>query len=81
MEDRRRVQRTQVLKGAKMILNGRSSVLECTVRNLTNFGACLHLASPLCTPETFDLTFDSARSSRSCRVIWRNQNKLGVSFA
>jgi PilZ domain len=81
MEERRRVQRTQVLKGAKIILNGRSSMFDCTVRNLTNFGACLHLASPLGTPGTFDLTFDSARSSRLCRVIWRSQNKLGVAFA
>jgi hypothetical protein len=81
MEERRRVQRTRVLKGAKIILKGRSSALDCTVCNLTNVGACLHLGSPLGIPNAFDLTFDSARSNRSCQVIWRNKDMLGVAFA
>jgi hypothetical protein len=40
MRDKRRVQRTRALKGAKIILNNHSSVFDCTVHNLTNVGAC-----------------------------------------
>ena len=41
MVERRQAQRTRVLKGAKIILNSHASVIDCTVRNLTNLGACV----------------------------------------
>ena len=78
--EHRRVQRTQVLKEAKIILNSHSSLLDCRVRNLTNFGACLQIASPIGIPQHFELTFDSARSSRLCRVIWQTNDQLGIEF-
>ena len=80
MDERRRVQRTRVLKGAKIIINHRSSVVDCTVRDLTNLGACLQLPSSVGIPNTFDLIFDSVHSSRPCHVKWQTANKLGVSF-
>jgi hypothetical protein len=80
MPERRQVQRTRVLKGAKIILNNRSSLFDCTVRDLTNVGACLVVASSVGIPHAFALSFDCARSSRRCRVRWRDQNKIGVSF-
>jgi hypothetical protein len=80
MAERRQVQRTRVLKGAKIIFNDRASVMDCTVRNLTNLGACAQLASSLGIPQSFDLTFDSGRSNRKCQLIWRTENKLGISF-
>jgi hypothetical protein len=78
--ERRRVQRTRVLKGAKIITNHRSSVVDCTVRNLTNVGACLHVASTYGIPEAFDLSFEGARASRHCHVIWRTDTQVGVAF-
>jgi hypothetical protein len=80
MVERRRIQRTRVLKGAKIILNNHSSLFDCTVINMTNLGSCVRLPSPIGIPNLFALSFDRARSSRQCRVIWRNESKLGVSF-
>jgi hypothetical protein len=80
MQDRRRVQRTSVLKSAKIILNNCSCTFDCTVLNLTNLGSCLYLPSSVWIPNSFALSFDQARSSRQCRVIWRTENKLGLSF-
>jgi hypothetical protein len=80
MVERRRVQRTRVLKGAKLILQGNAPVIDCTVCNLTNLGACAQVASSLGIPETFVLTFDLGRSSRKCQLIWRTENELGISF-
>ena len=80
MAERRRVQRTRVLKSAKIITNHRSSVVDCQVRNLTNLGACLHVASTCGIPETFDLSFDGARANRHCHVIWRTDTKVGIAF-
>ena len=80
MQERRRVQRTRVLKAARIICDQHSSAIDCTVLNLTNVGACLRVASSLDVSTGFDLTFDSAHSSRKCRVVWRNEDELGVSF-
>jgi hypothetical protein len=79
--DRRVLKRTRVRRNAKIIVPRRSPVICCTVENLTGAGACLRLASTFGVPETFDLTFEHGRTRRSCRVIWRTADKLGVTFA
>jgi len=80
MEERRAVQRTKVLRNAKIILDHRASVISCTVKNLNSQGACLSVASTYLLPETFELTFEHGRSRRQCRVIWRTSDKMGVAF-
>ncbi len=80
MEERRKVQRTRVLKGAKIIFNHRVSSLDCIVKNLSDAGACLQLASPLGFPTTFELRLDGYQSLRSCRVIWQGADRIGVAF-
>jgi hypothetical protein len=80
MEERRQIQRTSVLKNAKIILNNSSSLFDCTVLNLTNVGSCIALALPDAIPNSFALSLDHALSSRQCRVVWRAENKLGLSF-
>ena len=80
MQDKRGVQRTCTLKGAKIILHNLSSIFDCTVLNLTNVGACICVPSSVGIQNSFDLSFDRANSSRRCRVIWRTENRVGVSF-
>ena len=80
MEERRAVQRTKVLRNAKIILDHRAPVISCTVKNLSSKGACLSVASTYLLPDTFDLTFEHGRSRRLCRVIWRTSDKMGVAF-
>jgi PilZ domain-containing protein len=79
-DDRRTIKRTRVLRSAKIIVPRRSPVIHCTVQNINNGGACLKLANTFGLPETFDLTFEHGRTRRSCRVIWRTDDKLGVAF-
>ena len=80
MQDRRRVRRTRVLKGATIILDDCSSIVDCTVLNITNFGVCVQVPSSAGIPNVFVLSFDRARTRRQCRVIWKSDNMLGVSF-
>jgi len=80
MQERRAVQRTKVLRNAKIILDHRAPVVSCTVKNLSSRGACLSVASTYRLPDTFDLTFEHGRSRRVCRVIWRTYDKMGVAF-
>lgn len=78
--DRREVQRTKVLRNAKIIAPRRTSVIHCTVQNLTSGGACLKLANTYGVPEYFELTFEHGRTRRPCHVIWRTADLLGVAF-
>jgi hypothetical protein len=80
MDERRTVQRTRVLRGAKIIVPRRSPVIHCTVQNITSGGACLKVANTYGVPDTFELTFEHGRTRRNCRVVWRTHDKLGVAF-
>jgi len=78
--ERRSVGRTKVLRNAKIIVSARTSVIHCTVQNITSGGACLKLANTYGMPEIFELTFEHGRTRRACRVIWRSADQLGVAF-
>jgi hypothetical protein len=79
MQERRKIARTRVLKGAKMLF-GKFSVIDCVVRNLTNSGAGLEVPSASDLPRRVDLTLDAGHSIRQCRLVWRKLNKAGVEF-
>ena len=79
MQERRKLTRTRVLKGAKMLL-GKSSVIDCVARDLTNKGAGLDVQNTIGLPETVDLTLDAGHSIRRSRLVWRKLNKMGVEF-
>lgn len=79
MAERRKNPRSRVLKSAKLVL-GRSSVIDCVVRNLTNIGACVVVQNPIMLPEHLHLSFDGGRSNRQCKVVWRRLNEIGLEF-
>jgi hypothetical protein len=80
MEGRERIPRRRSLKTAKLIIARQQSVINCKVHNLTEGGACLVMGSPLWAPETFDLVVPVDNVRRSCRVLWRLSDKIGVEF-
>jgi hypothetical protein len=71
--------RSRVLKGAKIVI-GTSSLIDCTVRNLTNGGARVEIACAIYLPDRMDVTFDACRSFRSCRLAWRTTDAAGLEF-
>jgi hypothetical protein len=79
MQEQRKIARSRVLKGAKLIL-GNSSTFDCTVRDLTNVGARIEIPNTVGLPKTLVLTFDGGRSVHQCRFVWRALNKAGVEF-
>jgi PilZ domain len=80
MQDRRKLARSRMLREGKILLNGHRSVIDCVVRNLSEAGACLQVASVIGIPPTFDLQIDREMTSRPCRAIWHAQNRIGVEF-
>ena len=76
--DNRKNRRRRVLLGARISYRRRTST-ECKVRDLSDTGACLLVASPVGIPDTFDLVFADGRV-KSCKLEWRKADKIGVSF-
>ena len=79
MAERRKLVRSRVLKNAKFIVDA-SLVIDCFVRNLTVAGAQVELPRTAELPDRLTMTFDGGRTLRSCRIVWRDQNKAGLEF-
>ena len=80
MENRRRQERHRAFKSGKIIFNRKSCVVDCTVRNMSDAGACLQVASVVGIPEAFDLLILLDPAVRPCTVKWKSANRIGVSF-
>jgi hypothetical protein len=80
MENRRRQERQRTLKSGKIIFNRKSCVVDCTIRNLSDAGACLHVPNVVGIPQEFELLIALDRTVRPCTVKWRTTNQIGVSF-
>jgi two-component system chemotaxis response regulator CheY len=77
MDDRRSATRTRVLKSGKILL-GKHAV-PCTVRNVSETGACLEVQTTAGVPSDFILIIGND-PERTCKTIWRDHRKLGVQF-
>lgn len=79
MQEQRKSPRHRVLKTGHIVFNGGSSTIDCTVRNLSDNGALLKVASPIGIPASFDLVL-SDHTSRTCQIVRRAANEIGVVF-
>ena len=77
MSEHRIAPRQRVLKTGIIEFDG--GLIDCAVRNLSNTGAALSVESLIGIPSDFELVFANL-SSRTCRVVWRKQNRVGVTF-
>jgi PAS domain-containing protein len=80
MEERRRVPRPPASKGAKLIIAGVDSAIDCLVHDLSESGACLQVARPANLPPVFDLQVEGEGSPRACRMAWQCEDRIGVAF-
>ena len=78
VEERRETSRRRVLKTGTISFEGQS--FECAVRNLSEVGACLELATPTALPDNFTLFIKTAKMMRHCHVVWRAKRRMGVKF-
>jgi hypothetical protein len=79
MIERRKSPRLRVLKRAKIII-GTTMAVDCVVGNITNVGARIRVPTAVDLPEAIDILFDEGRTFRTCRVVWRNGDEIGVEF-
>ncbi len=72
--------RSRVLKSAKIISMNYVSVLDCTVRDLSETGAKLICADPLSVANVFRFMLPAENTIRDARVVWRRNGMLGIEF-
>jgi hypothetical protein len=78
MEQTRVVPRRRRLKAGTIEFGGGG--IDCTVRNISETGAALEVVSPLFIPDRFMLFVPSEQLKRPCRIAWRKQKRIGVTF-
>lgn len=78
-EERRATIRHRTLKGGRIAINDGFSTLECTVRNLSEAGALLRVASVVGVPDTFQLVMNDG-GKFDCTVVRKTATELGVRF-
>lgn len=64
---------------AKIVFDAGRSVRPCIVRDLSEGGAKLEVATVAGIPPTFDLILPG-RPPQPCRVAWRALKEMGVSY-
>lgn len=71
-------QRTILMKRGTIFF--RDSSVECVVLNISTGGAGLALESDVAVPFAFDLEIESEPIRRRCKLVWRLECRLGVTF-
>jgi hypothetical protein len=79
MEEHRIAPRHRILKAGTIEFSG--TKIDCLIRNISVTGAALQINSPLWFPDAFRLVTTSDGSDRLCRVVWRDERRVGVIFA
>ncbi len=80
MDDKRKTPRRRVLKEGKIVFADGKCLLDCTIRDMSDNGARLLIASTVGVPERFHLFQKSSGLFYGARVVWRQPGAVGVQF-
>jgi PilZ domain len=78
LENNRAALRQRTLKAGTIEFNG--GTIDCVVRNVSDTGAQLEVASPVGIPGEFNLLISGNIAKRPCRVAWVKDKRIGVAF-
>ena len=77
-DERRKHPRTEVSEVAYLSSGGAST--RCRVLNISAEGAAIDVPTAAFVPDRFQLMTEKDRVVRKCRVVWIQQNRIGVAF-
>jgi len=66
------------MKAAKINYGGDKH--PCVIRDISSTGAALEFSDLVRIPDEFTLMMPEERLNLSCRVVWRSQYRVGVTF-
>lgn len=70
----------RVLKSAKVVGSVDWSIVNCTLRELTNETATIVCGHQAAIPNEFRLMIPSDNSIQHARVTWRKDSQVGMAF-
>jgi hypothetical protein len=76
--EKRTTSRQRVFKAGTIEFGG--GAIDCTIRNWSASGAALDVTSPVGIPAHFTLFVPADGRHWSCRVVWRKEKRIGVTF-
>jgi hypothetical protein len=80
MVERRTLECIEVNQLALVCVDGIRGVHPCRVVNYHEAGAVLRSSTYHTAAFKFDLSLDGFRTTKHCRVVWRDGNTCGVEF-
>ena len=75
----RSAHRQRTLKAARVVLND-WSVIDCTIRDISEGGAKIVFADAFSLPEEFRILFVSTNTIRPARLLWQRGLTIGTAF-
>jgi hypothetical protein len=78
MDEQQMAAADNVLEAGVLEFHGR--VVSCLVRNLSEHGAALDVIRPRDIPDRFTLELPLEGTFHVCRLIWRSEAEIGVTF-
>ncbi|NIX78373.1 PilZ domain-containing protein [Microvirga terricola] len=78
--EKRRSKRGRTLLDGRVIFNNRCSVIDCTVRDISESGARITFAHLTQLPSEFELDIPRRGSVVRARVMWSNGKDAGIVF-
>jgi hypothetical protein len=79
-KDNRSSQRRRTVLTGRVVFNNRSSVLDCTVRDLSETGARISFAAVSELPPEFELEIPNKGQRVQARLMWSRGATHGVMF-
>jgi len=76
---RKHVRRRSNAPGTIEVYDGAPGV-ACTLENISEGGAGLRFKTNILLPPVFNLSVPAEQVDRRCEVMWRDGNRVGVSF-
>jgi hypothetical protein len=78
--EQRRSSRNRTLLQGRVVFNNRFSLIDCTVRDLSETGAQIAFAHPVTLPSELELEIPRKELSTLARVMWSDGKSHGVMF-
>ena len=79
-ENKRVAKRSRVLKGAKLVNMNNWSLVDCTIRDMSETGARLICGDQVAVANVFRFHVPSDNTIQQARVVWRRGELLGIEF-
>jgi hypothetical protein len=78
MQERRTSIRHPRYKTASIVFNRLGSVYTCTLRNISERGACVVVEKDMFVPAEFKLMAEG--HMRTCAIAWRRPDRIGIRY-